>query len=116
MDPYFVYHPSGFAVMEALFDSLVMADWDGTIVPHLAESWTVLDDTTLEFRLRPGVTFHNGEPFDAAAVKFSIERVLDETLQSGLKARFESIAAVEVVDPLRVRLHLSKVDARWSGG
>ncbi len=111
MDPYFVYHPSGFAVMEALFDSLVMADWDGTIVPHLAESWTVLDDTTLEFRLRPGVTFHNGEPFDAAAVKFSIERVLDETLQSGLKSRFESIAAVEVVDPLRVRLHLSKVDS-----
>ncbi|MFS8524383.1 MAG: ABC transporter substrate-binding protein [Limnochordales bacterium] len=111
MDPYFVYHPSGFAVMEALFDSLVMAGWDGTLVPHLAESWAVLDATTIEFKLREGVTFHNGEPFDAAAVQFSIERVLDERLQSGLKARFESIAAVEIVDPLRVRIHLSRVDA-----
>jgi len=52
MDPYFVYHPSGFAVMEALFDSLVMAGWDGTLVPHLAESWAVLDATTIEFKLR----------------------------------------------------------------
>src|SRR5690625_5046883 len=60
MDPYFVYHPSGFAVMEAMYDSLVIADWDGDIVPHLAESWNVVDDTTVEFTLRSDVTFHNG--------------------------------------------------------
>lgn len=107
MDPFFVYHPTGFAVMEALYDSLVMADWDGTVVPHLAASWTIEDDTTIEFVLRNDVTFHNGERFDAESVKFSIERVLDQELQSGLRPRFTSIGSVEIVDPYRVRLHLT---------
>ncbi len=107
MDPHFVYHPSGFAVMEALYDGLVIADWDGKIVPHLASSWEVLNDTTLEFVLRPDVKFHNGEAFDADSVKFSIERVLNEDLQSGLRSRFKSIESVEVVEPHRVRLHLT---------
>lgn len=116
MDPHFVYHPSGFAVMEALYDSLVIADWDGMIVPHLAKSWSVEDNTTIQFVLRDDVVFHNGEPFDADAVKFSIERVLDEELQSGLRSRYTVIETVEVVDPLRVRLHLSRPDSSimWS--
>src|SRR5262245_41433910 len=41
---------------------------------NLAESWRLLNDTTWQFKLKQGVKFHNGEPFDAAAVKFSIER------------------------------------------
>ncbi len=107
MDPHFVYHPTGFAVMEALYDSLVIADWDGTIVPHLASSWTIEDDTTIDFVLREDVTFHNGEKFNAESVKFSIDRVLDEELQSGLRSRFTSIESVEIVDQYRVRLHLT---------
>lgn len=111
MDPYFVYHPTGFAVMEALYDSLVIADWDGVIAPHLASSWSVVDETTIEFVLRDDVQFHNGEPFDAESVKFSIERVLDEDLQSGIRSRFTVIDSVEIVDPHRVRLHLSHADS-----
>lgn len=111
LDPYFVYHPSGFAVMEALYDSLVMTDADGAIVPHLAASWTVLDNTTIEFTLRDDVVFHNGEPFNAAAVKFSIERVLSPELQSGLQADFGVIDTVEIVAENRVRLHLVRPDS-----
>jgi len=44
---------------------------------NLAESWKLLNDTTWQFKLRRNVKFHNGEPFDAAAVKFSIERMLN---------------------------------------
>ncbi len=44
---------------------------------NLAESWRLVNDTTWQFKLRRNVKFHNGEPFDAAAVKFSIERMLN---------------------------------------
>ena len=44
---------------------------------NLAESWRLVNDTTWQFKLRRNVKFHNGEPFDAAAVKFSIDRMLD---------------------------------------
>lgn len=111
LDPYFVYHPSGFVVTEALYDSLVMADEQGAVVPHLATHWTVPDNTTLEFTLRDNVVFHNGEPFDAAAVKYSIERVLDDTLQSGLQSDFTVIKSVEIVAPDRVRLHLERPES-----
>lgn len=111
LDPYFVYHPSGFAVMEALFDSLVMTDEHGAIVPHLASHWEIVDDTTIEFTLRHGVSFHDGTPFDARAVQHSIERVLDAELQSGLRSDFEAIERVEIVSPDRVRLHLLRTDS-----
>lgn len=111
MDPYFVYHPSGFAVMEALFDSLVIVDDEGHIVPHLASAWDVKDDTTIELTLRDDVTFHNGERFDAHAVAFSIRRVLDPRLQSGLKADYDVIETVDIVDDFRVRLHLARPDS-----
>lgn len=111
LDPYFVYHPSGFVVLETLYDSLVMADERGRIVPHLAKQWTVLDDTTIEFTLRTGVTFHNGEPFDAESVKYSIERVLDESLQSGLQSDYAVIEAVQIVSPDRVRIHLARPES-----
>lgn len=111
LDPHLVYHPSGFAVMEAMYDSLVIADWDGAIVPHLAASWSFPDDSTIEFVLRDDVTFHNGERFSAESVKYSVERILDEALQSGIASRFAVIESVEVVDSQRVRLHLSRSDS-----
>lgn len=111
IDPHFASHPSAYAVLEAMFDSLVIADYDGAIVPHLAESWTVLDETTIEFALRPGVVFHNGEPFDARSVKFSLERVKEPALQTVLRAAFDTVAEVEIIDALTVRVHLSEPDS-----
>ena len=63
------------AVLRNMFDGLVVRDPDMNIRPELAESWTVIDDKTMEFKLRKGVTFHNGEIFDAEDVKFTIERL-----------------------------------------
>lgn len=111
LDPYFVYHPSGFAVMEALYDSLLMADEQGDIAPHLASGWDVVDDVTIDFTLRTDVVFHDGRPFDGRAVQYSIERVLDPDLQSGLRSDYEAIDRVEVLTPHRVRLHLTRPDS-----
>ena len=59
---------------QTLYDTIVFAEADGAYSPMLAESWTVSDDgTTYTFKLREGVTFHNGEPLTAEAVVYSWE-------------------------------------------
>jgi peptide/nickel transport system substrate-binding protein len=74
--------------------------------PLLAESWETLDDTTWQFKLREGVSFTNGEPFNAEVVKFSIERILreDNANSSALSLFADAIASVEVVDDTTVNI------------
>src|SRR6266568_4209967 len=84
LDPALVAQVSGFSIIGSIFDNLVERDYSGALVPMLAESWSFPDPTTIEFKLRQGVFFHNGEPFNAASVKFSIERLLDPELKSPL--------------------------------
>jgi peptide/nickel transport system substrate-binding protein len=88
----------------SLFDSLVGRDAEKRIVPELAESWRLLDDNTWQFRLRKGVTFHNGEPFNAEAVRFTLQRVLDPNQKSPNRANIAEVARVEVVDDVTVKL------------
>ncbi|MBI4574549.1 MAG: hypothetical protein HY713_14830 [candidate division NC10 bacterium] len=88
----------------SLFDSLVGRDAQNRIVPELAESWKLLDDNTWQFRLRKGVVFHNGEPFNAEAVRFTVQRVLDPNQKSPNRANIAEIVKVEVVDDSTVKL------------
>ncbi len=88
----------------SLFDSMVGRDAQRQIVPELAESWKRLDDNTWEFRLRKGVLFHDGEPFNAEAVRFTIQRVLDPNQKSPNRANIAEIAKIEVVDDYTIRL------------
>jgi peptide/nickel transport system substrate-binding protein len=66
-------HPEG-SVASHLWDTLTLLNDDLQIEPHLADSWRLINNFTWEFTLRQGITFHNGEPLDAQAVYFSIER------------------------------------------
>ena len=112
LDPALVTQVSGFSIMGSLFDNLVERDYGGALVPMLAESWSFPDPDTVEFKLRQGVSFHNGEPFNAAAVKFSIDRLLDPELKSPLAGGWpKAFQSVEVVDDGTVRFHLSQPDA-----
>jgi peptide/nickel transport system substrate-binding protein len=90
----------------SMFDSLVGRDADNRIVPQLAESWKALDDLTLQLRLRRGVVFHDAEPFNAEAVRFTFERVLDPNQKSPNRANVGEVARVDVVDDFTVNLVL----------
>ena len=75
LDPhFFAAFPTG-SSHEYLYDKLVVLDQKLKLKPALAESWKLVDDLTWEFRLRKGVTFHDGSPFTADDVLFTIERV-----------------------------------------
>jgi peptide/nickel transport system substrate-binding protein len=109
MDPFFVNQAAGWSVVHALFDHLVERDFEGNIVPGLALSWTVVDETTLEFALRDDIVFHNGEPFTADSVEFSVKRMLTEE-EAPNQSKFTTIDTVKVVDDHTVRLILNRPD------
>jgi peptide/nickel transport system substrate-binding protein len=92
------------AVGVSIFDSLVGRDADGRIVPELAESWKLLDDTTWQLKLRRNVVFHDGEPFNAEAVRFTVGRVLDPNQKSPNRANIAEIVRVDVLDDFTVNL------------
>ncbi|RKJ48572.1 ABC transporter substrate-binding protein, partial [Butyricicoccus sp. 1XD8-22] len=98
-------------VATSVFEGLIDRDVNLELQPGLAESWEYLDDKTLQFKLRQGVTFHNGEPFNADAVKFTFDRLLGEQGQAGPQySNYNSIDSVEVNDEYTVTFHLNTVD------
>lgn len=96
-----------------VFDGLVSRNLDLEIGPGLATSWEFVDEenTRLRFQLREGVTFHNGEPFNADAVKFTFDRLLGEEGAAGpQQENYTSIDRVEIVDDYTVDLVLGSPD------
>ena len=81
-----------------LFETLTKINSDGSVSPLLAESWEVSSDLkAYTFRLRKGVKFHNGEPFNAASVKFSFERAAGDKSTNKDKPTFSKLST-KVVD------------------
>lgn len=108
LDPGFLREAG--TLVDNVFDTLIMRDKDMKLVPGLATEWKPVDDTTWEFKLRPGVKFHNGEPMDAAAVKFTFDRVLDPAAKSPTISYITTVAGVDVVDPMTVRVRTKAPD------
>lgn len=107
LDPTLARSFVGRIVFSALCDKLFDIDEKLNIVPQLAEKheWSA-DSKALTIKLRPGVTFHDGEKLDAAAVKFNIER--HKTMAgSNRRGELAPVTTVDVIDPLTVRLNLS---------
>ena len=91
-------------VMLNVFDTLVERGPDMQLRPLLAESYRLVDDRTWQFKLRKGIQFTNGEPFNAQVVKWNVERMLDPATKSKNIGRVSSIERVEVVDDLTVNI------------
>jgi peptide/nickel transport system substrate-binding protein len=92
-----------FGLLYALHDALVRPIPGERMGTSLAESWTESPDGLVyEFRLRPGLRFHNGDPCTAEDVKFSFERYKG----TGAKELHAGVQRVEIVDPRTVRFHL----------
>ena len=107
LDPAVDYDGGAATYLGAVYDYLVQAVGvqQVKIVPGLATSWSVsADGKSWTFHLRPHVLFHDGSTVDAAAVKFSFDRMLKAG--QGAAADFSEISSTEVVDPLTVRFHL----------
>ena len=95
-----------FGILYALHDALVRAYPGTKIGPGLAETWEESEDgLTYEFKLKPGLTFHNGDPITTEDVKFSFERYKG----AGATVLKEKVAQVETVDPRVVRFHMKEV-------
>jgi len=94
-----------------VYDALVT--WDptdlGKIIPQLAVSWKSVNPTTWQFSLRRGVKFHNGEPFNAESVKFTVERLVTKGVHQ-VYGGFATIDRAEVVDPYTVNVITTKPD------
>lgn len=112
LDPALVYESDGWSVIHSIYDALVQLGAEGTLQMVLAESMTQVDPRIWEIVLRSGVTFHNGEPFDANSVEFSIAHIVDPETKSQIAGSFGVIENVEIVDPLTVRLHTAQ-PAPW---
>ncbi|MEA2582981.1 MAG: peptide/nickel transport system substrate-binding protein [Thermomicrobiales bacterium] len=92
-------------IFETLVDVAFTEGSQPSFIPQLATEWTSVDELTWEFKLREGVTFHNGEPFTADAVKFSVERIRNPEMKSPATQYLPaSLDRVDVVDPLTVRV------------
>jgi peptide/nickel transport system substrate-binding protein len=107
LDPTLARTFVGRLVFAALCDKLLDIDEKLTIQPQLATSWEwSADAKALTMKLRSGVTFHDGEKFDAAAVKFNLER--HKTMAgSNRRGELAPLASVDVVDAMTVKLNLT---------
>jgi peptide/nickel transport system substrate-binding protein len=93
------------AVNDNIYETLMTRTPKGDLVPGLAAAPPKLvDPQTWEVKLRPGIKFHNGEPFDAAAVVFSVKRIIDPKFNSEQISFFETIKDAKKVDDLTVRI------------
>jgi peptide/nickel transport system substrate-binding protein len=111
-DPIATFLISWGQVGSNIFDGLVMRDEQLHLKPGLATSWEVLDQgQRLRFKLRQGVTFQDGEPFNADAVKFTMTRLLGpEGAKGPQQSNYTSIGSVEILDPYTVDIVLKRPD------
>ncbi len=103
MDPVLTAISTTGSIQSHMIEPLVDYDPDGKLTPVLATSWRALDNVTWEFKLRSGVRFHNGEPFNAEAAKFSIDRAQNHP-RSLQKVYVSMIKEMRVVDSLTLRI------------
>jgi peptide/nickel transport system substrate-binding protein len=104
LDPFKVYGTQTQSLFRLVFEPLFDRDPDGKIRTPLIEQWGPVDALTWEFRLRPGVRFHDGGELTAADVVYSLQRILDPQLASPRRQDFRELDTIGIIDPLTFRI------------
>lgn len=113
LDPHVSGQANAFRILVNIVDGLIYMDQEGTARPMLAERWRISPNGRIyTFWLRKGIKFHDGTPFNADAVKFSLDRVMDPATasQSG-RIAIGPYEKTEVLDEHTVRIHLKEAFA-----
>jgi len=106
LDPHFHNVTNNNQMALYIFDKLILQDKRQKLYPGLAESWAPVNENVWEFKLRKGVKFHDGSPFTAEDVKFTIERLPNvPNSPSSFAGAVSAVKQVEIVDPHTVRIH-----------
>lgn len=108
-DPYYNSQRTGLVLAHHVWDTLIYRDPDTLqLKPLLATSWKYVDDTTIDFTLRAGVTFHDGSAFTADDVAYTINTVIADPRVS-VPSNYAALAGAEAIDDLHVRVRLKRV-------
>lgn len=103
LDPHATNDQPSSRVMKQIYETLVSQNEKMELQPGLAESWTQLDDTTYEFKLKQGVKFHNGEEFKASDVKFTMLRALESPNVGHIVGAIDP-NKIEVIDDYTIKI------------
>ncbi|MGH6896694.1 MAG: ABC transporter substrate-binding protein [Geminicoccaceae bacterium] len=107
LDPHRATSTLSMQVWDQIYDTMLAFDEEGKAQPHFAKAWTVSEDgLEYVFELQDGVVCHDGTPFDANDVKFTVDRAFGDN-PSLTRTSWGPIEAVEVVDPLTVKFTMS---------
>jgi peptide/nickel transport system substrate-binding protein len=109
-DPHFSTSSNDIRVSFNVFDNLTSRHPDQKVYPSLATEWKATGPTTWTFKLRPGVKWHNGDPFTSADAKFSLERTFDPAAKTMVATVFTTIDRIEAPDPHTLVVHTKKSD------
>jgi len=108
LDPHFIQAIPETNIARHLFQTLMTFNEDVELVPYLAESYEAIDDLTWEFTIKEGYTFHNGEPVDANAFAFALNRGLDFFVNNEARVSYQysllDLDRVEVMDDYTLRV------------
>jgi len=108
LDPHRATSTLSMQVWDQIYDTLLAFDEKGAARPNLAKSWTVSEDgLSYTFTLNDGIVCHDGTPFDANDIKFTVDRAFDSAKPSLTKTSWGPVKTVEVIDPLTVKISMS---------
>ena len=104
LDPHLQWDADSYGVYRNIFDNLLTRDATGKIVPQIATAWRFVDDTHVEFDIRPDVKFQDGTPLAAEDVVFSIKRITNPAFKSPQLSQFDQIADAQALGSAKVHL------------
>jgi len=108
-----LYDGGAYNIIHAIYDTLVRSDPNGSPMPDLASSWTYKDPTTVDFQLVQNATWHDGKPFTADDVVFTVNLFLAHKEFPLMRTYVQTIKSVQALDKYTVEIQTTKPDATF---